>query len=83
MLTRPSTRRSCKVAQDLKGESKGYGFVHYEKDESARLAIEKASVGGCGTMPLWHRAALGQRPSDCVPLLAARRLTACCWRARR
>lgn len=31
------------MAQDLKGESKGYGFVHFAEDDSARLAIEKVN----------------------------------------
>lgn len=34
---------SCKVAEDVNGNSKGYGYIHFDTEEAANLTIEKVN----------------------------------------
>ena len=34
---------SCKVAQDKEGNSKGYGFIHFDTEDAAENAIRKVN----------------------------------------
>ena len=40
---------SCKLETDNKGESKGYGYVQFEKADDAKTAIEKMNGKEVGT----------------------------------
>jgi polyadenylate-binding protein len=44
---------SCKVALNETGGSKGYGFVHYESEKAAQLAIEKVNNTKVGSKEVY------------------------------
>jgi len=44
---------SCKVALNETGQSKGYGFVHYENEKSAKDAIDKVNQTKIGSKEVY------------------------------
>jgi len=44
---------SCKVALNENGQSKGYGFVHFESETAAKLAAEKVNGQKIGTKEVY------------------------------
>jgi RNA recognition motif-containing protein len=46
------------VATDATGQSKGYGFVHFETEEGANLAIEKVRNSSRAWEPVFQQCLL-------------------------
>jgi len=44
---------SCKIVTDSNGVSRGFGFIHYEKQEEADFAISKVNNMLLGTKPVY------------------------------
>jgi len=44
---------SCKVALNENGQSKGYGFVHFENETAAKLAVEKVNGQKIGSKEVY------------------------------
>eukprot|EP00744_Colponema_vietnamica_P000367 GILI01000643.1.p2 GENE.GILI01000643.1~~GILI01000643.1.p2 ORF type:complete len:590 (-),score=224.90 GILI01000643.1:271-2040(-) len=58
---------SCKIASNEKGESKGYGFVHFETDEAAKKAIDGLNNTPLGTSPSIFVGPFIRRPDRQAP----------------
>jgi len=58
---------SCKVAADENGKSKGYGFVHFESEDSAKQAIERVNGMQIGEKTVQVGAFLKAQDRDSEP----------------